>query len=302
MALQLLSPAKINLFLDVISKRPDGFHNIFTVFERIDLFDRITLEVTKNGIRLETDNEELPRGRDNIAYKAAELFLKNFKIKKGVYIKVEKHIPIAAGLGGGSSNAATVLLGMNRLFGLSLGKEEIMPLAKKVGSDVPFFTEETSFAIGEGRGDIITPLKTNKRFWHILVCPNIRVYTKEIYNELEEKKNNVTANFTDNYNKKSNLLNIWEKLNLTKNTRDSINTLFNLSSCFLYNKLESIVEDKIKEIRQVKIALENYGVKPMMSGSGPTVFGFVNLRKEAEIIRDKLASQYNWQIFLTKTY
>jgi 4-diphosphocytidyl-2C-methyl-D-erythritol kinase len=351
MALELLSPAKVNLFLDVISKRPDGFHNIFTVFERIDLFDRIVMDVIKDEIIIETDNKDIPRGKDNLAFKAAELFLKKFRVKKGLHIRINKNIPVAAGLGGGSSDAATVLLGANRLFGLRLKKSELIPLAKKIGSDVAFFLEETSFAIGEGRGDIITPLKINKRFWHILIYPNIKVYTKDIYEKVKIDKNNTTPMFTNYCDKRIKLRNLREKLNLThsatpqkagslgsqsrpaksgvslnvnylrkenienpdvssgpsgytnmltKYIHGSINTLLNHNT-IIYNKLEKIVLEKFSLVRQVKEILESYGIKSLVSGSGPTVFGLLNSRKEAELIREKLSSEYDWQIFLTRT-
>ncbi len=302
MALELLSPAKVNLFLDVTSKRPDGFHNILTVFERIDLFDWITLDVIRSGIKLQTTSKELPRGRANIAYKAAELFLKNFKLKKGIYIKIEKNIPIAAGLGGGSSNAATVLLGACKLFGLSISKEELLPLAKKIGSDVPFFIEESSFAIGKQRGDALIPLRTNKQFRHILVCPKVKIFTRYVYSELERRKNNITTIFSSNYNKKSEIVNLCKKIGLTKNSQGSINTLLNLCKAILYNKLQLIVEYRVSEIGEIKKALKSYGVASLMSGSGPAVFGFVDSRKEAKTIKNKLTSQYDWRIFLTKTY
>lgn len=302
MALELLSPAKVNLFLDLVSKRPDGFHNILTVFERIDLFDRITLEVIRSGIKLQTTSKELPNGRANIAYKAGELFLKNFNLKKGIYIKIEKNIPIAAGLGGGSSNAATVLLGACKLFGLSVTKEELLPLAKKIGSDVPFFIEETSFAIGKQRGDALIPLRTNIQFRHILVCPKVKILTRYVYSELKRCKNNITANFSNNYAKKSEVVNLCKKIGLTKNSQESINILLNLCKAILYNKLQIIVEKKVSEIARIRKALKCYGVASLMSGSGPAVFGFVDSRKEAEIIKDKLTNQYDWQIFLSKTY
>jgi 4-diphosphocytidyl-2-C-methyl-D-erythritol kinase len=300
MALELLSPSKVNLFLDVISKRPDGFHNIFTIFERIDLFDRIVMDVIKDEIIIETDNKDIPRGKDNLAFKAAELFLKKFRVKRGLRIRIHKNIPVAAGLGGGSSDAATVLLGADRLFGLHLKKSELIPLAKKIGSDVAFFLEEASFAIGEGRGDIITPLKINKRFWHILIYPNIKVYTKDIYEKVKIDKNNTTPMFTNYCDKRIKLRNLREKLNLTKYIHGSINTLLNHNT-IIYNKLEKIVLEKFSLVRHVKEVLESYGIKSLVSGSGPTVFGLLNSRKEAELIREKLSSEYDWQIFLTRT-
>ncbi|MFH0838810.1 MAG: 4-(cytidine 5'-diphospho)-2-C-methyl-D-erythritol kinase [Candidatus Omnitrophota bacterium] len=313
MVLKLISPAKVNLFLEVLSPRDDGFHNISTIFEKIDLSDTITFRPIKSGIKLESNNKSLPSGSKNIAFQAAALFLKSFKITSGLSITIDKKIPIAAGLGGGSSNAATVLLGANQVFGLRLKKQELLPLGRKLGSDVPLFLEKASFAIGEGRGDIVTALTVKAKLWHILIHPPVTVYTRDIYQEIKIEKNNLATNFTNNYEKKIDrsvmahtiartIEKIERKLRLTKNSASSITTILNYINTILYNRLQQVTEKKFVEVRNAKKALERYGIKPLMSGSGPTVFGLVKSRKEAIAIKDELQRQNNWDIFIAKTF
>jgi len=293
MALKLLSPAKVNLFLDVVSKRPDGFHNILTVFERIDLLDEIELDIIKSGIVVNSDSKELPHDESNLAFKAAALFLKKFKIKEGLSIKIKKRIPIAAGLGGGSSNAATVLLGANKLFKTSVKKDRLMSLGAALGSDVPFFLAGSSFAIGQGRGELITPIRLDRKFWHILIYPNIKMYAKDIYSTIKVSKNSYNRSPKLPYSKKN--------LSLTKDMRRSINNIFSHYS-FLFNRLEKAAEKKSAKLRRIKKILTEYGTKPLVSGSGPTIFALVKSRKEAKLIVDELSRQHDWRMFLTRTY
>ena len=154
------APAKINLYLKVLSKRDDGYHEIETVFERLALFDKITLRSLKNNeIKVSCDNLGVPTGKNGLAYRAAGLLKSKFGITKGIGVKIVKRIPIAAGLGGGSSDTACILTGLNRLWKLGLGTDELSGLGKRLGADVPFFIGNFSFAAGKGRGDEITPIR-----------------------------------------------------------------------------------------------------------------------------------------------
>ena len=146
--LVLKSPAKLNLYLDVLRKRPDGFHDIDTIFEKIALFDIITIKPLGKGIKVTSDNPALPTGKKNLAYKAARILFEKTGFKKGVSINIKKNIPLSSGLGGGSSNAASTLLGVNRLFKLGLNKKELVEIAKTLGAYVPFFLYDYNFALG----------------------------------------------------------------------------------------------------------------------------------------------------------
>lgn len=155
--IELTSPAKINLFLEILGKRNDGYHDIVTVFEKIDLCDRIRLSESDSGIALTSNLKELPLDKNNLVYRASSLLKNTYGVSKGVNIHIEKKIPVAAGLGGGSSNAAITLKGLNRLWKLDLTDRELYDIGKKIGADVPFFIFNHSFAVGSGRGDRYIP-------------------------------------------------------------------------------------------------------------------------------------------------
>ncbi len=185
--IRLLSPAKVNLSLEVLKKRPDGYHEVRTVFERVGLFDRIELRSLRTaGIRVETDSKEIPSGSENLVYKAAKLLTERFKVSSGVVIRLEKVIPVSAGLGGGSSNAATVLLGLNRLWSLGLSRTRLLKIGAELGSDVPFFIMESPFALGTGRGEILKKISPAKvTLWHVLVKPPFGISTREAFEGLK---------------------------------------------------------------------------------------------------------------------
>ncbi|MCX5715474.1 MAG: 4-(cytidine 5'-diphospho)-2-C-methyl-D-erythritol kinase, partial [Candidatus Omnitrophica bacterium] len=180
----LKAPAKVNLYLDVLKKRPDGYHDIETIFERIALFDTIIIKNSPDKkIRVTSDHPGLPLGRDNLVYKAAEAIFKKAGLKVGVCVDIKKRIPVAAGLAGGSSDAASMLIGINRLFRLGLSKAQLAGLARAIGADVAFFLYDCSFAIGTGRGDQIKPLPINDAsIWHIIIPFNFGISAHSAYN------------------------------------------------------------------------------------------------------------------------
>jgi 4-diphosphocytidyl-2-C-methyl-D-erythritol kinase len=178
----IYAPAKVNLCLKVLGKRPDGFHNIETVFERIALSDKIVLRPLKSDkIKLFCDNPDVPLDKDSLIYRTISLFRKRKKIRKGVEIKISKRIPIAAGLGGGSSDAASVLTGLNKLWKPSLRLPALLEFGGKLGSDIPFFLKNCSFAAARGKGDEIMPLDWKIKFWHLLISLPVRLLSKDIY-------------------------------------------------------------------------------------------------------------------------
>ncbi len=189
------SYAKLNLYLEILRQRGDGYHSISTLFEKISLCDKIILKSRPDKkINIICKEKNIPKGKSNFAYRSAELLQDKYNTGKGVDIEIIKRIPVGSGLGGGSSNAAAVLLGLNRLWKLSLTQEKLVNLAKKIGSDVPFFIYQCSFAEGRGRGEKIIPIKSLNRLklWHILVVPKVIVPTAVVYRNWDKLKGILT--------------------------------------------------------------------------------------------------------------
>lgn len=180
MMLRLLAPAKLNLYLRVLGKRPDGYHELETIFERLDLADTLTFEPA-DALSLTCSDPTLSYGEDNLVLKAARLLQREAGVVRGARIHLEKRIPVAAGLGGGSSDAAAALDGLNRLWALNLPQQRLIELAAMLGSDVPFFIAPQPFAIGLGRGERCEPLPSPLRLAHVLVVPAERLSTAEVY-------------------------------------------------------------------------------------------------------------------------
>jgi 4-diphosphocytidyl-2-C-methyl-D-erythritol kinase len=278
-SLSLKSYAKINLCLHLLKKREDGYHEIFSVMQAIDLYDRLALHKTERGIVIQCDHPDVPEDENNLAYQAANLLFKEKDLKGGVRINIEKKIPVSAGLGGGSSNAAFTLKGINQLFDLQLSLQRLHSLASRIGSDVPFFLYSGQ-AIAKGRGEKIVPIKLYGDYWLVLICPNLMISTGRVYQnakfDLTAGKSFINLDFCDN------------KDDFLKRLRQ------------FHNDLEKVVMPRHKIIRQIKKTLENSGaIKSSMSGSGPTVYGLFEKKSQAEEVARKL-SQDDWQIFLTR--
>jgi len=293
--LVLNSYAKLNLYLEVLSKRKDGYHNIKTIFERIDLCDKIVLKKRKDKkINLISRSPGLPRDSSrNLAYRSAKLLQTRLNLDKGVDIQIIKRIPVAAGLGGGSSNAATVLMGLDKLWRLNLSRERLVGFARKIGSDVPFFVYNCPFAQGSGRGSNIRPLKflKNLRIWHILVVPQKRVLTAKIYGLWDKRKTGLTR---PKYDVKI--------LNLALRKKDSP-----LIGEALFNSLEAVTLTMYPQVKRIKEKLRELGLKSiLMSGSGPAVFAIASSRKEAVRLYRQLKGVLKeegsfWRVFATRT-
>ncbi len=290
--LTLNSYAKLNLYLEVLNKRKDNYHNIKTIFERIDLADKIILKSRRDKeIKVTCNVTAVPRDNTNLAWRSAKLLQDSFNIDKGVDIKIIKRIPVGSGLGGGSSNAASVLLGLNKLWKLNLAQNKLAGLAGKLGCDVPFFIYNSPFALGEARGDKIKPLKAlySVRLWHILVVPNIEVSTASIYKRWDKyfKTFKLTV---PRYN--VNIMN----LALKKGN-------FPLIGDALFNSLEPVTAALYPQIDAIKERLIQLGVKSiLMSGSGPAVFGIVSSRKEALSLYGQLKTDSSFgEVFVSRT-
>ncbi len=271
--LKLLAPAKVNLNLYILGKRPDGYHEIFTVMQRVSLFDILHLERTKFGFDFSTNHFELKDPKTNLIYKATQLFFKTTNLKAGVKIHLIKKIPIGAGLGGGSSNAAITLLGLNYLFNKPLSQNELVSLGSQIGSDVAFFFYKAP-AICTGRGEIITPLPFKIPFWYVIVSPPIKVSTAWVYEQVRLTRKNFQI-------KIKSLLDILQNLN---------------------NDLEAVVTERVKECKVAIELLKNAGAQYiLLSGSGASVFAICKDRKEAVGIGSKLKlPSPKWQVFVVK--
>ncbi|MBI4712320.1 MAG: 4-(cytidine 5'-diphospho)-2-C-methyl-D-erythritol kinase [Planctomycetes bacterium] len=268
--LRILSPAKVNLFLDVISKRPDGYHELESIFQTVNLYDVIRMTGTKSGIRLRTNHPELSVNKDNIVYKAAMLIKNEYRIKQGVEVFIDKNIPIGGGLGGGSSNAASTLIGLNRLWELGLSQSELALQAAKLGSDVPFFIYGGT-ALVKGRGEIVFPLNLKPRLHYLLVVPSFPVPTKKVYQNL--------------------------KLGLTKPNPDIRilikalrNNNYTALTRLLYNRLETTVLQLYPDLRRIyEQLIEHLYDGLLVSGSGSTIFRLCRSEKEVKGLTERLS-------------
>ncbi len=264
MRIILPSPAKVNLSLWVNGKRADGYHEIVTVFHTINLYDYIWiqpsghLELSVKGL------SAIPTGSGNLVIKACKVFSDFTGIKPKVSIVLEKNIPVGSGLGGGSSNAAAVLRGLNELYGFPLSFEKLLEAAGKIGSDVAFFIK-SGLAIGYGRGEKLNFYKPQK-FKIILVFPQIPCSTAEVYAKLPE----------DSYSKVS--VSKAEELIVLPLLKHNLRKV----EQNMHNDLESSRASCIKEVKKVKEALKAMGLKPLMSGSGSSVFAIVKDSDEVD--------------------
>ncbi|MFZ5801211.1 MAG: 4-(cytidine 5'-diphospho)-2-C-methyl-D-erythritol kinase, partial [Candidatus Omnitrophota bacterium] len=226
-------------------------------------------------------------GQDNLAYRAAALLKKAAGVKSGVEITIEKHIPAECGLGGGSSNAATVLKGLNRLWRLGLSQKELLGLAEKIGSDVSFFVYEVAFALGKGRGERIRPLKGIKPLWHIVIAPQIKIPTPFAFRRFDRRHTNLLT-------KTSGDVNIFIRALREHN-------LVLTSKC-LFNDFSRDLLYRHPGLLKTKKALEGLtGREASFSGKGPAIFSLVNSAKEAGYLKIKLARSHE-KVFIVKTF
>jgi len=251
------APAKINLSLDVLGKRQDGYHEVKMIMTTIDLADRLELmELAEDRIEILSHNRYVPDDQRNLAYQAAKLLKEKFNVKKGVSITIEKTIPVAAGLAGGSSDAAATLRGLNKLWNLGLTIDELAELGSEIGSDVSFCVYGGT-AIATGRGERIEHIKTPPSCWVILAKPHIGVSTADVYGNL--KLNRVTH---PNVDKMVDVINAGDY----KGICDTVG-----------NVLEDVTFKMHPEVARIKAQMKRFGADAvLMSGSGPTVFGLVH--------------------------
>ncbi|WP_091664099.1 4-(cytidine 5'-diphospho)-2-C-methyl-D-erythritol kinase [Alteribacillus iranensis] len=260
------APAKINLALDVLHKRDDGYHEVKMVMTQVDLADRIEIENREDGqIKVEMSEGFLPVDHRNLAHQAASLLKKRYEVKKGAHLYIHKHIPVAAGLAGGSSDAAAALKGLNEVWELGLSIEDLAAIGSEIGSDVAFCVHGGT-ALATGRGEVIETIESPPPSWVILAKPPIGVSTKEVYRRLEASEH--TANGAQA-----------ERMVHAIQTQDYEAICENL-----YNVLETVTLPMYPEVKKIKDRMLDSGVDAaLMSGSGPTVFGLI--QKEARVNR-----------------
>jgi 4-diphosphocytidyl-2-C-methyl-D-erythritol kinase len=267
--MQIRSYAKINLLLRILGRRRDGYHNLLSLFQRIDLWDELSYEPLAGRIEVESDSPELPSGPFNLAFRAAEILASQAGRNAGVRIRIAKRIPVGAGLGGGSSNAGTTLIALNRLWNLGLSARELANIGKTIGSDVPFFCHEISAAWVAGRGERVTPARVRFDAWYLLVSPGFSISTAEAYRLWDESPEA-------------------DKKKLTKGIdKYTISSFQTLTRRALYSRLGNDFDEVIfrrypvfSDLRKEMTALG--AKKVMLSGSGSTLFGVFLDKREVQ--------------------
>lgn len=265
MRISVKAPAKINLTLDVLAKRPDGYHEVEMVMTTVDLADRVDLTLREDGgISLDCSASFVPDDIRNHAYKAAVLMKDRYQVRQGVHLYIDKQIPVAAGLAGGSSDAAAALRGLNQLWGLQLTQDELADLGAEIGSDVPFCVYGGT-ALATGRGERITHLGPPAPCWVILAKPPIGVSTPDVYGNLRVQE-------IANHPNTKHMLQAIEAQDFTRMCQSLGNVLENVTLS---------MHPQVRQIKELMVASGADGV--LMSGSGPTVFALV--QKEAKVHR-----------------
>lgn len=276
----LRASAKVNLVLEVLGKRPDGYHELSTVMQAVDLFDRLTVEAAAT-ITLETSEPALPTDDRNLVVRAARLLQEAAGIEAGARIVLDKRIPLAAGLGGGSSDAAATLLGLNRLWGLRWRRERLVELAVKLGMDVPFFLGRGR-ALGTSRGEVLSALPGVGGYALVLVNPGVGLSTQEVYGR-------VPPGWRAESDGTRRMLDALKKRNVVR------------VAGALTNHLEHWVEPAMPVIGRMKAALLAAGaLGAAMSGSGPTVFGLARSLDQARQIQRRV-NRGGWSAWAVRT-
>ncbi|MDE5952153.1 MAG: 4-(cytidine 5'-diphospho)-2-C-methyl-D-erythritol kinase [Acetatifactor sp.] len=264
--------AKINLGLDVVRRLKNGYHEVRMIMQTVGIYDVLTFTAAQSGIRITTDSGELPVGEDNLIYKAARLLMEESDVSAGVDIHLEKHIPIAAGMAGGSSDAAATLQGLNELFALGMPEERLRQLGVRIGADVPYCIMGGT-ALAEGIGELLTPLRPAPQCVLLIAKPDIQVSTKYVYEHLDAG-------------------NTWQHPDIDGMRCAIENGDLSGVVARLGNVLETVTIEAYPVIDRIKREMVSGGARgSLMSGSGPTVFGIYDSREQARAVRDNLERQ-----------
>ena len=283
--IELKALGKINLGLDVLGRRENGYHDVRMVMQTLYLYDNVTLiKKEEPGIELESNLYFLPKDSGNIAWKAANLLMEEFHISGGIKIILNKYIPVAAGMAGGSSNAAAVLYGMNQMYQLGLSRQELMDRGVKLGADVPYCIMRGT-VLAEGIGEILSPLPPMPKCQILIAKPAVSVSTKAVYEAIDSKE-------IEEHPDIDGIIDGLKKQDLNK------------IAASMGNVLEKVTIDMHPEIAQIKnCMLEHGALGAMMSGSGPTVFGIFRSRKAAQEAYEKVKEQgIAKQVYVTGVY
>lgn len=281
-SIEMVSYAKVNLTLEVLSKRPDGYHEIDSIVQTIDITDDLILTEAKNGrISIECDTAGVPEGCGNIVYKACEEFFKKTGIHSGVKCLLRKRIPMQAGLGGGSGNAAAAIMGLNRLFETGLSQSQLADMAAAVGSDAPLFVYGGTVRM-RGRGEIIDPLPDAPEMDLVVIKPNVGVSTAWAYDRIDKLQH-----------RQHSASGKAEEAIVSGNKAGLIDCI--------YNDFDPVVCAEFDEIARAKSALINPGAQAaMLSGSGSAVFGIFENHDRASQAAMSVMGEFS-QVFLTRT-
>ena len=287
----LASPAKLNLALQVTGRKPDGFHTLKTIFERISLADALTFSPSvDSGIHIACRHPAVPVDGRNLVYKAAMVLREYAGVEDGARIRIQKNIPVAAGLAGGSSNAATALLGLNRLWQLNLPRAVLIRLARKIGSDVAFFLYDIPFALGTGRGDRIKAIPVKHRFWHVLITAGKPLLTKEVYGVYA--KTFLAGNAAGLTEKSASVTMLVRSLKA--NDVEAAQRL-------LFNDLQGPISLLRPGLMTLKArVVEQAGAGVCFSGSGPSIFALSSTQADAKKIARAFRREYQ-QVFVVRT-
>jgi len=272
---------KINISLDVVGKREDGYHLLKMIMQNVDLYDSLSFQKCNKGINISCNKPYIPTDEKNLVYKAAKLFMDTYNISEGINIYLKKNIPVAAGMAGGSADAAAVFKALREVFGIEVDDSELMDLGVKIGADVPYCIMGGT-ALCEGIGDIITPLAPFKNQILVLVKPNFGVSTKEVYKNLDTSK-------IFKHPDTDALIKAMKEEKL----EDVCSGMKNL--------LENVTLRKYPVLKRIKEDMIRMGAMgAMMSGSGPTIFAFFDDMLKAQRCYDKFKIQYK-EVYITRT-
>ncbi|MBD3427223.1 MAG: 4-(cytidine 5'-diphospho)-2-C-methyl-D-erythritol kinase [Candidatus Omnitrophica bacterium] len=285
--MEIAAPAKINLYLRVIKKLEDGYHQIETIFERISILDRVKAELSSSGTSISCSDENIPTGEESLLGRTVRSFRQRASLQEDFRVHIEKNIPVSAGMGGGSSDAAAVLILLNQLAGAPLGALELAEIGASLGADIPFFLSGYSYARGTGRGDVIEKVEDDRQLWHVVVTPPFGVSTKEVYGKIPAftlTKNRLVDKMFTAFLRSNNIKGIPENFR---------------------NDLQDIVLREFPSLKRVFTALRSAGARGvLLSGSGPTVFGIFDREKAddaARYIRGEFPED-KWRIQTARTY
>jgi 4-diphosphocytidyl-2-C-methyl-D-erythritol kinase len=268
--------AKINIRLKITGRRPDGYHELVSIMVPVTLFDEIRISPAAEGIHLETSGDPVPADETNLVFRAADAFLSRLGIRRGLSIELSKQIPVAAGLGGGSSDAASTLVTLNRIFSYPFSQRDLADIAVQLGADVPFFLKAGP-CLATSIGEVLQPLHGWPPWWYVLVAPPVSVSTAWVYSNFRLKLTSPEPEYI---------------LNALKNGRFELRDL-------LENDLEAVTVKRFPVIETIKELLMAAGAEgALMTGSGPCVFGVFQSEAEASSAKAKIDSQNLGKVFV----